>query len=89
VKNQRYTLRVAHPYEAAKQILSCLKQIARTDICGHALFVVFPGDRGSTGQAKRLKQVDQEKTRLRKAVADLTLDKMILKEAPQGNFLPS
>jgi len=36
-----------------------------------------------------LKQVDQENTRLGKAVADLTLDKMILKEAAQGNFLPS
>jgi putative transposase len=89
VKNQRYILRVAHPYETAKQILSCLKQIARTDICGHAFFVVFLGDRGPAGQLKRLKQVNQENTRLRRAVADLTLDKMILKEAAQGNFLPS
>jgi hypothetical protein len=83
------SLRVAHTYEAAKQLLSCLKQIARTDIRGRDLSIVFPGDRGSTGQAKRWKQVDQEKTRLGKAVADLTLDNMILKQAAQGNFLPS
>ena len=37
-------------------------------------------------QAKRLKQVEQENTRLRKAVADLTLDKQILQEAARGNF---
>jgi transposase-like protein len=37
-------------------------------------------------QAKRLKELEQENTRLRKAVADLTLDKLILKEAARGNF---
>jgi len=37
-------------------------------------------------QAKRLKEVERETARLRKAVADLTLDKLILKEAAEGNF---
>jgi putative transposase len=37
-------------------------------------------------QAKRLKQVEQENTRLRKAVAEPTLDKLILREAARGNF---
>ena len=37
-------------------------------------------------QAKRLKELERENARLRKAVADLTLDKMILKEAAGGNF---
>jgi putative transposase len=37
-------------------------------------------------QAKRLKELEQENTRLRKAVADLTLDKLILKEAARGDF---
>ena len=36
-------------------------------------------------QSKRLKEVEQENTRLRRAVADLTLDKLILKEAARGN----
>ena len=37
-------------------------------------------------QAKRLKDLEKENARLRKAVSDLTLDKMILKEAAEGNF---
>ncbi len=37
-------------------------------------------------QVKRLKQVEAENARLRKAVADLTLEKVILKEAASGNF---
>lgn len=37
-------------------------------------------------QVKRLKELEQENTRLRKAVADLTLDKLILKEAARGNW---
>jgi len=40
----------------------------------------------STSQAKRLKELEQENTRLRKAVSDLTLDKLILQEAAKGNF---
>ena len=36
-------------------------------------------------QARRLKQLEQENTRLRRAVADLTLDKQILLEAARGN----
>lgn len=37
-------------------------------------------------QAKRLKELERENQRLRKAVADLTLDKLILQEAARGNF---
>jgi putative transposase len=37
-------------------------------------------------QARRLKELERENGRLRKAVADLTLDKLILKEAASGNF---
>lgn len=37
-------------------------------------------------QVKRLKDLEQENARLRKAVSDLTLDKMILAEAAKGNF---
>jgi putative transposase len=37
-------------------------------------------------QVKRLKELELENTRLRKAVSDLTLDKLILKEAARGNF---
>jgi putative transposase len=37
-------------------------------------------------QAKRLKELEQENSRLKKVVADLILDKAILKEAARGNF---
>jgi transposase-like protein len=40
----------------------------------------------NTSQAKRLKELEQENARLRKAVSDLTLDKLILQEAARGNF---
>jgi len=37
-------------------------------------------------QAKRLKELEQENARLKKLVADLSLDNAILKEANRGNF---
>ncbi len=37
-------------------------------------------------QAKRLKDLEKENTRLKKLVADLSLDISILKEASRGNF---
>ena len=37
-------------------------------------------------QLKRLKELERENQRLRRAVSDLTLDKMILAEAAKGNF---
>jgi putative transposase len=37
-------------------------------------------------QVKRLKDLEAENARLRRAVADLTLDKQILAEAARGNF---
>ncbi len=40
----------------------------------------------SVPQARRLKELERENARLRRAVADLALDKQILKEAAEGNF---
>ena len=37
-------------------------------------------------QAKRLQDLERENSRLKKAVADLTLDKLILREALEGNY---
>ncbi len=37
-------------------------------------------------QLKRLKELEKENRRLRRAVSDLTLDKLILTEAAKGNF---
>ncbi len=40
----------------------------------------------SRDQLKRLKELEKENQRLRRAVSDLTLDKLILAEAAKGNF---
>lgn len=37
-------------------------------------------------QAKRVKDIERENVRLKRAVADLMLDKVILKEALEGNY---
>ena len=37
-------------------------------------------------QARRLKELERENGRLKRAVADLTLDKLIVEEAAEGNF---
>ena len=37
-------------------------------------------------QVRRMKELEKENQRLRQAVADLTLDKLILQEAARGNF---
>jgi putative transposase len=39
-----------------------------------------------TDQVRRMKELEAENARLRRAVADLTLDKLILKEAASGNW---
>jgi putative transposase len=37
-------------------------------------------------QVKRLRELEAENARLRRAVSDLTLEKLVLKEAAAGNF---
>lgn len=37
-------------------------------------------------QARRMKELEKENARLRRAVSDLTLDKLILQEAARGNL---
>jgi cell division protein FtsB len=39
-----------------------------------------------TGQFKRLKKLERENARLKRVVADLSLEKAILAEAARGNF---
>ena len=38
------------------------------------------------GQAKRLKELEKENTKLKRLVAELSLEKQILKDVAQGNF---
>ena len=44
----------------------------------------FGGLKGD--QVRRLKELEAENVRLRRAVSDLTVEKLILKEAARGNF---
>jgi transposase-like protein len=39
-----------------------------------------------TDQARRMKDLEKENARLRRAISDLTLDKLILQEAAKGNY---
>ena len=39
-----------------------------------------------TDRARRMKDLEKENARLRRAISDLTLDKLILQEAARGNF---
>ena len=50
--------------------------------------VFLPNKYGGMGtdQLKELKRLQRENERLRKAVSELTLDKLILAEAAKGNF---
>jgi hypothetical protein len=41
---------------------------------------------GLKGEVKRLKELETENRQLRRAVSDLTLEKLILKEAASGNW---
>ena len=63
-------------------------QVCRTLFIAEQTFYRWPREYGGLKieQAKRLKALEQENTRLRRAVADLTLDKLILQEAVRGNF---
>jgi putative transposase len=67
-----------------KKVVDVIKALGITDVTYYRWRQEFGGM--SVSQAKRLKELEKENERLRKAVSDLTLDKMILKEAAKGNF---
>jgi transposase-like protein len=60
------------------------RQLEITDVTYYRWRKEYGGLR--VDQAKRLKELEQENSRLKKAVADLTLDNQILKEVSRGNF---
>ena len=61
-----------------------LKKIGISDVTYYRWRREYGGMR--VDQAHRLKKLEQENTRLKKLVADLSLDNEILKEASRGNF---
>ena len=65
-------------------VADAVKSIGVTEVSYYRWRREFGGLR--TDQVKRIKELEVENLRLRKAVSDLTLDKLILKEAASGNF---
>jgi transposase-like protein len=61
-----------------------LKKISISDVTYYRWRREYGGMR--VDQAHRLKELEQENSRLKKLVADLSLDNEILKEASRGNF---
>ena len=61
-----------------------IRQIAVSEVTFYRWRQEFGGLK--TEQVKRLKDLELKNSRLRKAVSDLTLDKLILTEAAKGNF---
>ena len=67
-----------------KSVAESIRAIGVTEVTYYRWRKEFGGLK--VDQVKRLKDLETENARLRKAVADLTLDKLILKEAASGNF---
>ena len=67
-----------------KPVADAVRAIGVTEVTYYRWRQEFGGLK--TDQVKRMKELEAENARLRRAVSDLTLDKMILAEAAKGNF---
>src|SRR5215218_2651174 len=67
-----------------QSVAEAVRSIAVTEVTYYRWRQEFGGLKSD--QVKRLKDLETENTRLRRAIADLTLDKLILQEAARGNF---
>ncbi len=67
-----------------KSVSDAVRAIGTTEVTYYRWRKEYGGLK--TAQVKRLKELEAENARLRKAVSDLTLDKMILAEAARGNY---
>ena len=67
-----------------RPVAEAVRAIRVTEVTYYCWRSEYGGLKGD--QVRRLKELETENTRLRRAVSDLTLDKMILAEAARGNF---
>jgi transposase-like protein len=67
-----------------QSVADAVRQIGVTEVTYYRWRQEYGGLKSD--QVKRLKDLETENTRLRRAVSDLTLDKLILQEATRGNF---
>ena len=68
----------------AEQLAAAVRTIGVTEFTYYRWRKEYGGLQGD--QVKRLKELETENARRSRAVSDLTLDKLILKEAARGNF---
>ena len=66
------------------RVADAVRSIGVTEVTYYRWRLGFGGL--NTEHVKRLKDLETENARLRRAVSDLTLDKLILREASRGNF---
>ncbi len=67
-----------------QSVVDAIRQIGVTEVTYYRWRQEFGGLKSD--QVKRLKELETENVRLRRAISDLTLDKLILQEAARGNF---
>jgi putative transposase len=67
-----------------QSVADAIRQIGVTEVTYYRWRQEFGGLKSN--QVKRLKELEAENVRLRRAISDLTLDKLILQEASRGNF---
>jgi transposase-like protein len=67
-----------------KPVADAVRAIGVTEVTYYRWRNEYGGLKGD--QVKRLKELESENTRLRRAISGLTLDKLILQEAARGNF---
>ena len=67
-----------------QSMAEAIRSIGVTEVTYYRWRSEYGGLKGD--QVKRLKELEAENTRLRRAVSDLTLEKLILREAASGNF---
>ena len=67
-----------------RTVAEAIRSIGVTEVTFYRWRQEYGGLKGD--QVKRLKELEAENTRLRRAVSDLTLEKLILREAASGNF---
>ena len=67
-----------------QRVADAVRSIGVTEVTYYRWRQEFGGLKSN--QVKRLKDLERENTRLRRAVSDLTLDKLILQEASRGNY---
>ena len=67
-----------------RSVADAVRSIGVTEVTYYRWRKEYGGLKGD--EVKRLKELEIENSRLRRAVSDLTLDKLILTEAAKGNF---